>query len=48
VLVSSLLKDLVEGAPDLRFDEGRDTELKGLSGSHRVFSLEWEPQATAA
>jgi class 3 adenylate cyclase len=48
VLVSSLLKDLTEGAGDFRFDAGRDTELKGLSGSHRIFSLDWEPQATAA
>jgi class 3 adenylate cyclase len=48
VLVSSLLKDLTEGAGDFRFDGGRETELKGLSGSHRVFSLELEPQATAA
>jgi class 3 adenylate cyclase len=48
VLVSSLLKGLAEGAGDFSFGDGRDTELKGLSGTHRIFSLEWEPQPTAA
>ncbi len=48
VLVSSLLRELTEGAPDLRFDNGREAELKGLAGTHRVFSLEWEPQPAAA
>ena len=48
VLVSALLKDLAEGAADFRFDGGRETELKGLAGRHRVFALDWEPQATAA
>jgi len=48
VLVSALLKDLTKGAGDFRFDGGRETELKGLAGRHRVFALEWEPQATAA
>ena len=48
VLVSSLLRDLTEGAPDLRFGAEREAELKGLGGTHRVFSLRWEPQPTAA
>jgi class 3 adenylate cyclase/tetratricopeptide (TPR) repeat protein len=48
VLVSSLLRELTEGAGDFHFDRGRETELKGLSGSHRLFSLEWKPLATAA
>jgi class 3 adenylate cyclase len=43
VLVSSLLRELTEGAPDLRFGTEREAELKGLGGTHRVFSLEWEP-----
>ncbi len=29
----------------LRFDEGRELELKGLAGSHRVFRAEWAPEA---
>ena len=32
----------------LRFDEGRELELKGLAGSHRVFRADWEPEAAAA
>ena len=48
VLVSALLKDLTKGAGEFRFDGGRETELKGLAGRHRVFALDWEPQATAA
>jgi eukaryotic-like serine/threonine-protein kinase len=48
VLVSSLLRELTQGAGDFDFDDGRDTELKGLSGTHRIFSLEWQPQPTAA
>jgi class 3 adenylate cyclase len=48
VLVSSLLKELTEGAPDLRFDGGREAELKGFAGTQRVYSLEWDPQPVAA
>ena len=32
----------------LDFDGGRELELKGLSGAHRVFRAEWEPQAAPA
>ena len=41
ILVSATLKELTESAGDFRFDEGRDVELKGLSGVHRVFSVVW-------
>jgi class 3 adenylate cyclase len=33
---------------ELRFDDGRELELKGLAGSHRVFRAEWEPETAAA
>jgi class 3 adenylate cyclase len=39
VLVSSLLKELTESNGEFRFDEGREVELKGLSGRHRVFKV---------
>jgi hypothetical protein len=42
ILVSSLLKDLTESTGDLRFDAGRQVELKEISGSQRVFAAEWE------
>ena len=38
ILVSALLKELVESSGDLAFGEEREVELKGLSGSHRVYS----------
>ena len=41
-LVSGLLKELTESAGDLCFDAGRQVELKGISGSQRVFAVEWE------
>ncbi len=41
ILVSSLLKDLVENTGDVRFDGGREVALKGLSGTHRVFAVPW-------
>ena len=40
ILVSSLLKDLTDGA-DLRFGAGRAVTLKGLSGTRVLFSVEW-------
>jgi class 3 adenylate cyclase len=41
VLVSSLLKELTESAGDVEFGEGREVELKGLAGPHRVFEVVW-------
>ena len=42
ILVSSLLKELTESAGDIQFGEGREVELKGLAGSHRVFEVAWD------
>lgn len=39
ILVSSVLKALVESAGDLAFDEPRSAELKGLSGTHLMHPL---------
>lgn len=39
VLVSSVVRDLVAGA-GVDFHEGREVELKGLEGSHRLFALQ--------
>ena len=41
ILVSSLLKELTGNAGDIRFGQGRDVMLKGLTGSSRVFPVEW-------
>ena len=41
ILASSLLKELADSAGDVSFGEGREVELKGLAGSHRVFAVAW-------
>jgi class 3 adenylate cyclase len=50
ILVSEELREAAAGGNGngLRFDEGREVELKGLAGSHRVFRAEWAPEAAAA
>ena len=39
ILVSSLLKELTGSAGEFTFDEARKVELKGLTGTHRVFEV---------
>ncbi len=41
ILVSSLLKELTESVGDITFGDGREVELKGLSGLHQVFEVGW-------
>ncbi len=41
MLVFSLLKEPVASAGEFSFGEGREVELKGLKGKHRVFEVEW-------
>ncbi len=45
VLVSAALKDRVAEADEFTFDEGRDLELKGLEGAHRVHHVIWRGPA---
>jgi class 3 adenylate cyclase len=40
VVVSSLVRDLVLGGTGLEFREGRDVELKGFPGLHRLFPVD--------
>jgi predicted ATPase/class 3 adenylate cyclase len=42
ILVSSELRERVGDGGDLRFDAGREVELKGISGTHRIFALQWQ------
>jgi class 3 adenylate cyclase/ketosteroid isomerase-like protein len=42
ILVSSLLKELTESAGDIAFGDGREVELKGLAGSHRLHEVVWQ------
>ncbi len=47
VLVSSLVHGLAEPSGEFDFDAGEEVALKGLSGSHRVFGLVWDPSVPA-
>ena len=40
ILVSQPVRDALRDCDDIRFDEGRDVELKGFSGSYRLFAVE--------
>jgi class 3 adenylate cyclase len=42
ILVSEPVRDAVRDCDDIRFDDGRDVELKGFSGSYRLFGVELE------
>ncbi len=46
ILVSSVLKESIEGAADVRFDSGRDVQLKGLAGSYRLHRVLWQQGAS--
>lgn len=39
VLVSSVVRDALAELDDIVFDDGRDTELKGFGGTHRLYAL---------
>lgn len=45
ILVTSLIRELAEGATGLRFGARREHSLKGLSGNHSVFPLHWGPES---
>src|SRR6185312_723586 len=50
ILVSEELREAASSGngDGLRFDEGRELELKGLAGSHRVFRAEWAESDAAS
>ena len=39
ILVSGVVRDAISDHDDIEFDEGRDVELKGFSGSHRLYAV---------
>ena len=45
ILVSSLLKALVESSGEFAFGDAQDVELKGLAGPHQVFDVKWDEKA---
>jgi class 3 adenylate cyclase len=42
VLVSGLVKDLLESSGDVEFGPSREVELKGISGPRRVHEIIWQ------
>jgi adenylate cyclase len=48
ILVSQPVRDALSDRDDIRFDEGRDVELKGFSGSYRLFAVESEEPSDSA
>jgi hypothetical protein len=43
VLVSGVLKGLLEGS-DVPWGEKRTVQLKGLSGKHDIWAVEWSAE----
>jgi class 3 adenylate cyclase len=41
ILVSSLLRQIVETMGDLEFGEPRQAELKGIGGAHTLYPIVW-------
>lgn len=39
ILVSDVVRNAVSGIDDITIDDGRDAELKGFSGSHRLYAV---------
>jgi class 3 adenylate cyclase len=49
ILVSDEMRAAAEDGNVVAFDQGRELELKGLAGRHRVFRADWEePEPNAA
>lgn len=42
ILVSSVLKELTESIGDVCFTNARDVELKGISGTRKVYAIAWD------
>jgi class 3 adenylate cyclase/tRNA A-37 threonylcarbamoyl transferase component Bud32 len=42
ILVSPTVKEVAQSAGDVRFDQGREIALKGLSGTYRVYRVIWD------
>jgi class 3 adenylate cyclase len=39
-LVSEAVRESVDGRDGIAFDDGRDVELKGFSGKHRLYAVD--------
>jgi eukaryotic-like serine/threonine-protein kinase len=41
ILVSATLRELADSAGDIRFVDAREVQLKGFSGTHRIYRVLW-------
>ena len=41
IFASSLLKELTDSGGDIQFDGGTEVELKGLTGTQRIYAIGW-------
>ncbi|MGV9801410.1 adenylate/guanylate cyclase domain-containing protein [Mycobacterium sp. NPDC003449] len=48
ILVSEPVRAALSSRDDIAFDEGRDAELKGFSGSYRLYAIGPAPSASAS
>ncbi|MDP9188218.1 MAG: protein kinase [Actinomycetota bacterium] len=48
ILVSEQMREAAGSSDGIGFDEGRDLELKGLAGTHRVYRAEWDSSIAPA
>jgi serine/threonine protein kinase/TPR repeat protein len=44
ILVSSTFREVTEGSGGFRFDQGREFELQGFSGTHRLYQVAWRDE----
>ena len=42
ILVSSLLNELASSTGDIEFGDDREVELKGLTGTHHLYAVNWQ------
>ena len=43
ILVSAMVKELVEPRGDIRLGPGRTVQLKGIDGDHLIYEVDWTP-----
>ena len=41
ILVSAPTRELTESVGDIRFDEGREVQLKGLADTYMLYTVTW-------
>ncbi len=45
ILVSAVLKEIVDGTGEFAFDDGRSVSLKGLAGEQQIYEIDWREHA---